>query len=422
VRHQRHRLVAAGLAVASFVTPLIVGTTRAEAAAAASSYRVVASKKAVVDSHAVSWLPDSSYARGGSLATAGGSVGNTASSTLYKAQRRGVQSYSFAVTAPGTYSVVLYLAELEGKNPGQRVYDVTAEGATVASRIDVSAAAGKNLAWHVLLSVPVNDGTLNLGFVPVAGQPAVSAVAVDFMRPELTPTTTFDDEFDAAEGAVPDPQNWTQAVMGGLNHELELYTDHNAVTDGAGSLVISAKQETAVGPLGGTHDYTSSRLTTEGHYTWQYGRAEARILTPVGQGLWPAFWGVGATGRWPANGEIDAMEMKGQQPSTDYGTVHGITAGGAHWSYGRTATGTVLAGSWHTYATVWQPGAIATLVDGRPFMTVTPADLPAGNVWGFDQPFWVRLDLAVGGDFVGSPDATTVFPAVMKIDWVRVTQ
>jgi beta-glucanase (GH16 family) len=82
----------------------------------------------------------------------------------------------------------------------------------------------------------------------------------------------------------------------------------------------------------------------------------------------------------------------------------------------------VLAGSWHTYATVWQPGAIAILVDGRTFMTVTPADLPAGNVWGFDQPFWVRLDLAVGGDFVGSPTASTQFPAVMKVDWVRVTQ
>ena len=418
----RHRLVVAVAAALSFTGPLVLGSVHAEAASAATSYRVVAGKKAVVDSHGSSWQPDSGYARGGSLANAGGSIGNTASPALYKAQRRGVQSYAFDVPAPGTYSVVLYLAELEGKNPGQRVYDVTAEGATVASRVDVSAAAGKNQAWHVLLTVPVSDATLNLAFVPVAGQPAVSAVAVDWMRPSLAPTVTFDDEFDAAEGTAPDAQNWTQAVMGGLNNELELYTNHNALTDGAGALVISAKKETEVGPNGGVHDYTSTRLTTEGHYSWQYGRAEARILTPAGQGLWPAFWGVGTTGRWPSNGEIDAMEMKGQQPSTDYGTVHGITAAGAHWSYGRTATGTPLAGSWHTYATVWQPGAIATLVDGRPFLTVTPADLPAGSVWGFDQPFWVRLDLAVGGDFVGSPIASTVFPALMKVDWVRITQ
>lgn len=400
----------------------MLSAVHAEAVEAASSFRVVASNKAVVDSHGTSWQPDKGYASGGSLWSAGGAVASTASLALYKAQRRGVQSYSFAVSAPGTYSVVLYVAEMEGKKPGQRVYDVTAEGATVATRVDVSAAAGKNQAWHVLLSVPVTDGMLNLGFTPITGQPTVSAVAVDYMRPDLAPSLTFDDEFDAPVGTGPDPANWTQAVMGGLNNELELYTDHNAFTDGSGSLDISAKKETAVGPNGGVHDYTSSRLTTEGHYSWQYGRAEARILTPPGQGLWPAFWGVGKTGVWPANGEIDAMEMKGQQASTDYGTVHGITSGGVHWSYGRSTTGPVLAGSWHTYATVWQPGAIAILVDGRTFMTVTPADLPAGNVWGFDQPFWVRLDLAVGGDFVGSPTASTQFPAVMKVDWVRVTQ
>jgi beta-glucanase (GH16 family) len=203
---------------------------------------------------------------------------------------------------------------------------------------------------------------------------------------------------------------------------LEVYTDHNAFTDGNGSLVITAKQETAVGPLGGVHDYTSSRLTTEGHYSWQYGRAEARILTPAGAGLWPAFWGVGVNGGWPASGEIDTMEMKGQAPSTDYATVHGTTNAGLHWQFSRNTSGTMLTGSWHTYATVWQPDAVATLVDGQPFFTVTPADLPAENVWGFDQPFYVLLDLAVGGDFVGSPTAATTFPAQMKVDWLRITQ
>jgi len=202
-----------------------------------------------------------------------------------------------------------------------------------------------------------------------------------------------------------------------------MYTQHNSVTDGAGDLVISARKEIGIGPAGGTRNYTSGRLNTLGHYSWLYGRAEARILTPVGQGLWPAFWMVGATGGWPSNGEIDAMEEKGQEPSSDYGTLHGITTGGSLWSFGtKTTSAGKLVGSWHTYATVWQPGAVAALVDGKIFMTVTPADLTANDVWSFDKPFALYLDLAVGGDFVGSPSKSTAFPADMKVDWVRVTQ
>ena len=416
----RFACVLAALAIGS---PLLLAISPTTASADPSPIRVVAGSTSVVDSQGTTWSPDAAYAVGGSLATSGQTVNGTASPQLYRPQRTGAISYAFPAPDAGTYSVVLYVAELGGKNPGQRVYDVTAEGATVATKVDVAAATGRNAAWHVLFTAPVTDGTLNVSVVPVTGQPAVSAVAVDYLHPELTQTMTFDDEFNSVAGTPPSSASWTQNFFAGYNHELEMYTDHNSLTDGAGDLVITARKETATGPGGATRNYTSGRLTTEGHYTWMYGRAEARVLTPPGQGLWPAFWTVGSNGSWPADGEIDAMEEKGQLASTDYGTVHGITTGGVEWSYGTTTSSAGrLVGSWHTYAGVWQPGAVSALVDGKTFMTVTPADLPSGDVWPFNQPFWLLLDLAVGGDFVGSPSKSTVFPANMKVDWVRVTQ
>ena len=407
--------------LAVLATPTVVAS--ASAASPATSFHVVPAKKAVTDSHGQSWVPDSAYAAGGSLTSSGAQVSGTSSPALYRNQRAGMSGYAFPVSTPGTYSVVIYLAELGNRNPGQRVYDVTAEGVTVASRVDVANIAGKNASWHLLLTTPVTDGVLNLGFIRSVDKPTVGAIAVEYMHSAITPTVTLDDEFDGQQGTPPDSSRWTQLVMFGKNQELNYYTDHNAYADGAGDMVITAKKETITTASGATRDYTSGRLATDHLFSYEYGRAEARILTPPGQGLWPAWWAIGADSAWPASGEIDAMEELGQLPTTDFGTVHGITSGGTHWQYQSTTTAAgALAGSWHDYASVWQPDAVETLVDGRAFLTVTPADLPANEIWPFDKPFWLRLDLSVGGTFAGAPSPSTVFPAEMKIDWVRVTQ
>lgn len=424
---RRHRTVlVAGLATAllsGLALPNFAAPPAAAATVTATNFHVVAAKKPVIDSQGRSWQPDTAYAGGGTVATSGAQVANTASPALYRGQRSGVSAYAFPVSAPGIYSVALYVAELNNRNPGQRVYDVTAEGSRVATHVDVAASAGKNAAWHVIFTTPVTDGVLNVGFLRIADKPVVSAVDVEFVRSGTAPATAFADEFNDTAGTPPDGTRWNQDVTGGQNQELNMFTDHNAVTDGVGDMVITARKESAITPGGYLRDYTSTRMTTKGKFSYAYGLAEARILNPAGQGLWPTWWAMGTSGTWPGSGEIDAMEQVGQQPKTDFGTAHGITTSGTHWQYVATTTNASgLAGSWHTYAWLWVPGAVATLVDGRQFMSVTPADLPAANIWPFDKPFYLLLDLAVGGTFPGPPSASTVFPAEMKIDWVRVTQ
>jgi hypothetical protein len=421
----RFRLTAA-VAASSFVAIVtgLVSTAPEAAATTGSVYRVTAGKTAVTDSAGQSWQPDATYVQGGSLSTSKNTVANTATPALYRQQRTGDSSYEFPVSATGTYGVVIDVAELGNKSPGQRVYDVLAEGATVASRVDVAANAGKNTAWHLVFSVPVSDGALDLDVRHITGQPAIGAIAIDDVRPDLAPAVTFDDEFNGVAGSAPDAANWSQDMFPGNNNQLQYWTDHDATADGNGSMVISARKESFTGGDGVTRAYTSARLTTAGHYTWFYGEAEARIFVPAGQGLWPSFWSVGQKGPWPSNGEIDGMEMKGQEPKIDHGAVHGLNTNYSEWTYHATTTSTTpLAGQWHTYAMLWQPGVVETLVDGRPFMAVTPADVSGADIWPFDsQPFILRMQLAVGGDFVGAPSRSTVFPANMLVDWVRVTQ
>ncbi len=157
----------------------------------------------------------------------------------------------------------------------------------------------------------------------------------------------------------------------------------------------------------------------------KYGYLEARIYLPAGHGLWPAFWTIGsdvATGTsWPTTGEIDVMESANKMASM-FGAIHGPVAqtGSPYVAYtpGAPVPGT-LAGAWHIYAMNWTPSAITWYLDGVAYGTITKSSLPAGDVWEFDKPHLIQLNLAVGGDTPGSPDATTVFPATMLVDYVR---
>ncbi len=238
----------------------------------------------------------------------------------------------------------------------------------------------------------------------------------------------WSDEFNGRNGSSPDPANWTFDIGGGGwgNNELEYYTNRpvNAqVQDG--NLVITAQQETYTGADGVTRNYTSARLKTAGHFTQAYGKFEARIKIPFGQGVWPAFWMLGANidqVGWPTCGEIDIMENIGKEPSIIHGTIHGPGYSGAK---GISSSFTLpnnerFADEFHVFTIEWETSQIRFYADGTLYRTITPADLPADTQWVFHHPFFVILNVAVGGNWPGSPDSTTVFPQTMLVDYVRV--
>ncbi|MFN0068670.1 MAG: glycoside hydrolase family 16 protein [Limisphaerales bacterium] len=233
------------------------------------------------------------------------------------------------------------------------------------------------------------------------------------------------DEFNA--GTRPDPAFWGHDLggHGWGNNELQTYTSRpeNARIEN-GHLVIEARRETFTGMDGRTRDFTSARLKTQGRATWTYGRFEARIQVPEGQGLWPAFWMLGAditTVSWPACGEIDVMENIGREPATVQGSVHGPGYFGSN-PVGRDyqlPAGQRFADDFHLFAVEWETNRIRWLVDNQPFLTVFPQSLPPGGQWVFNKPFFLILNVAVGGNWPGSPDGSTPFPQKMRVDYVR---
>jgi len=230
------------------------------------------------------------------------------------------------------------------------------------------------------------------------------------------------DEFDGPAGAPPDPTLWVaeSGARGWGNHEMEHYTKlpENASLDGAGHLVIMALAK----PNG---VYTSARLKTQGLFSVTYGKIEARMQIPYGQGIWPAFWMMGADfgdKGWPACGEIDIMENIGKEPFSIHGTVHGPGYSGSGGIGGTTTltNGRRVSDDFHVFAVIWGEDSIQFLLDGEPYFRVTPSSLPAGARWVYNHPFFLLLNLAVGGDWPGTPDRTTEFPQRLVVDYVRV--
>jgi beta-glucanase (GH16 family) len=241
---------------------------------------------------------------------------------------------------------------------------------------------------------------------------------------------TWSDEFNGPSGSTVDSAKWSFDIGGGGwgNNELQTYTNRTANAKlQHGVLVIKVLKETFTGADNITRKYTSARLLTRNTFTQTYGRFEARIRIPYGQGIWPAFWMLGhdlGTAGWPTCGEIDIMENIGKEPSIVHGTLHGPGYSGAN---GITASFPLPASrkfsdNYYTFAVEWEPDVIRFYVDGRLYKTRTPADLPAGKAWVFNHPFFLVLNVAVGGNFPGNPDATTIFPQLMKVDYVRVYQ
>jgi beta-glucanase (GH16 family) len=249
-------------------------------------------------------------------------------------------------------------------------------------------------------------------------------------------TLVWSDEFNGANGSAPDPTKWTYDTGGGGwgNGELQTYcaagsntapcsaANPNAYQSG-GQLVIRARNS------GGT--WTSARLKTQGVAQFQYGRIEARLKLPVGAGLWPAFWmlgtDIGSVG-WPQCGEQDVMEwVNGYGPSTTSSTVHGpgYSGGGGIGSSFTFPNGGRTDTDFHVYGVVWSPNRMDFYRDdvNGPFFTVTPSSIPGGTQWVYNHPFFLLLNLAIGGGgFPGNTNASTPNPALMLVDYVRVYQ
>lgn len=232
------------------------------------------------------------------------------------------------------------------------------------------------------------------------------------------------DEFD--EDGAPNPDLWSydigtgadQGLNGWGNNELQYYTDRpeNVIVED-GMLKITALQESFEGS-----SYTSARILTKGKYAKKYGRFEARMQLPWGQGMWPAFWLIGENiddVRWPNCGEIDIMENRGSEPTLISGALHGPGYSGGNailrpYDFKDERVDTAF----HVYGIEWGSDYINFYVDDVLYSQITPDDV-TGN-WVFDQPFYIIINVAVGGNFGGPPNADTVFPQTMLVDYVRV--
>lgn len=337
----------------------------------------------------------------------------------------------------------------------------------------------KNAAWVTSVSKPLTKdcGSASLRLCALLVGLAVLLIVLPmtvlrmlFATESAAPTTSLEartllwqDEFAQPIGTGPDPSKWAHDLgeHGWGNAELQRYTDSREnsfvvadadATDGR-ALVIRALRDSE-------GRYTSARIKTQGKFAKKFGRIEARLKLPKGQGIWAAFWTLGETierSGWPECGEIDIMESLGHEPDKVYGTIHGPGYSGgnnqttAHYRIGQRDTdgdagedarrdalrGGVGAGTapavataeaaldfsagYHVFAVEWRPGQIEWFVDGERYHVLTAADFPEEARWVFDDtPQFILLNLAVGGHWPKYPDATTEFPQDYRIDYVRV--
>jgi beta-glucanase (GH16 family) len=235
------------------------------------------------------------------------------------------------------------------------------------------------------------------------------------------------DEFDGPVGAPVDPAVWThelgdgsaQGIPGWGNAEVQHYTaaTENAALDGGGNLAIAARRTP-----GGPGEFSSARIVTKGKVELRHGRVEARVRVPRGAGTWPAVWALGTnidTVPWPGSGEIDVMEHLGREPRRVYGTIHGPGYSGGDGFGATIDLADDVADDFHVFAVDRRPGHLEWSVDGRAYHTARPEDV-APNPWVFEHPFYLVLNLAVGGDFGGPVGPDTTFPQRFLVDYVRV--
>ena len=344
----------------------------------------------------------------------GGSGGNTTSTQTQAA------APAISTTVAQNGAVIVSLAS-------------TTSGATIYYSVDGSAPGTSSLQYFAPFLVASN---LTVKAIATAPGESASSIASQSFAPNIASgTLVWTDEFSNSSGAnaQPNPLVWTYDTgnSGFGNQELENYcawgssaapcsaANPNAYVDTNGYLHIVAQQ-----PSPGV--YTSARMKTQGLFSFQYGRIEARMKLPEGQGMWPAFWLLGnniVTNPWPACGELDVMEhINGSNPLNEgydwvQGSIHGTGLNGGIQYH----PAGFSAADWHIYGMVWTTGQIQYYVDSPASIYATFTPGTQAGTWPFDAgPQFVILNLAVGGNWPGSPDATTVFPAEVQVDYVRI--
>jgi beta-glucanase (GH16 family) len=364
------------------------------------------------------------------------------------AARRLTTTATKKIAVPGTYTVLVTVAGPKapetvtvtvGSSTQRNVALTPGEGASLAfyarfkrpsfkvravassTRVRIKVAAARQRAQKKVPVVAPTGSSGPLGATGSAG-PALTA-------PPAGPYThlVWADEFNGAASTPPDPATWTPDLGGdcGSGTVSQDTTDPaNASMDGRGDLAINALENATTA---GSPSFTSAQLDTSDKFSFSYGEIEARIALPSGSGLCSGFWMVGDSpngGCFPQCGEIDVMEAVTMFPNSIYGTLHGPVSGSGNDQQFQAAVNapTPFPGTFHVYGLIWQPGHITWTLDGLPYGSATPQQLPQSAQWVFDgNPFHVLLSLTVGG-WTGPPAPGAKFPQTMRVDWVRLYQ
>lgn len=302
-------------------------------------------------------------------------------------------------------------------------------GSIVLGSLNVPDTGGWQNWQTISHTVHIDAGTYSLGVYATTGNWNLNWIEVVGAGGGGGQNLVWSDEFDSLNLA-----NWSFETGGGGwgNNELQYYTGGQNASiqyDGQAAsnvLVIEARQEGGHNCWYGACQYTSTRMITAGKREFQYGRVEARIKLPQTQGIWPAFWMLGndifsGTG-WPNSGEIDIMEHVGYEPTLTHGALHGPGYSGNTPITGTYNVGQSVDANYHVYAVEWDSNGIRWFVDGNQFYSATRAQVEQYGNWVYDHPFFILLNVAVGGNWPGSPDGSSSFPQRMYVDYVRVYQ
>ena len=243
----------------------------------------------------------------------------------------------------------------------------------------------------------------------------------------------WSEEFNQGTGSAPNPEIWgrdlgdgtSHGIPGWGNNELQVYTDQNAFVNEEGHLELEARKITD-GSEGtayyGPVQWTSARLVTKNKLHFLYGRIVIRAKVPAGVGLWPAFWMLGDSMDslgWPLAGEIDIMEWVGKAPLEALGTLHGPGYFGDNGCGGKLVFEESLAGQWHEFSINWKPGQISWFVDEKEYFSATPESV-SPNEWVYDHPFYLLLNMAVGGNLGGPVDPELPDSNKLLVDFIRL--
>ncbi len=324
----------------------------------------------------------------------------------------------------GSISVPVYLS-FESDSPVSVDYN-TADSTAIAGKDYVAVTSGKltfqpgELVKGISINVlPDTAGKKDVYFTikfsnPVNGKLSKSGITVKILNVDFK-NLAWSEEFEtfALNTTI---WNYEQGAGGWGNNELQNYTN------AAGNVRLDTGylHITALNPAPGS--YTSARINTQGKKQFTYGRIDIRAKLPEGQGIWPALWMLGSnfvTVGWPRCGEIDIMELLGHQPSVSHGAVHWNSNGHVSRTNSFTLANAKFSSGFHVFSIVWTPNRLVWMVDRQQFFSLNRSEIPE---FPFDLPQFIICNVAVGGNWPGSPDQSTVFPQHMIVDYIKVYQ